>query len=328
MNMSETIDANPADEIIITNLHVYPIKSAGGIALPEVKVTETGLQHDRMFMLIDENGKFISQRTKDIGPKLVNIIPYYIHPLSNELGVEIQNFDSHYASRPYHLRLPLFSPSAHGAVPRRDLVSAELHGKEVTGVSVGTHIDETFSKYLGTSVRLLRMLSGSRPISEAKQRRGAANQTGFADAYPMLLTSRKSLAELSRHEELRFRYKGGLPMERFRPNIVVDGDDLPAYDEDHWRFIRFAGNVGAHVVKPCVRCVIPDTDQHTGVVGKEVRKALQQTRKGVSLEDGDPGTFFGQNLNHTGPGNILKTGARLMIVERADEPNVILKSAA
>jgi uncharacterized protein YcbX len=316
-------------EITVSSLHVYPIKSAGGIELDEAEVVSTGLRYDRMFMLIDENNLAITQRTKDIGPKLVGIQPYFPDKdYRGRMGVRLNSDyppEAGYNDRSTQLWLPLFIPYKNEADLQRRSVVTMLHGKEVLGLPMSDFVNEKLSEYLGAHVRLVRPLPGVRRlISEVGQRPKASNQTAFADGYSMLLTSQKSLEELSQAPQLQAGYPDGLPMERFRPNIVINGEDLKAYDEDYWRFVRFAGNLGAHVVKPCDRCPIPDTDQKTGKIGKEVRQALAQTRKGISVVADSKGVFFGQNLNHTGPGNVLKVGAPLTVIERASEPNVIL----
>jgi len=134
----------------------------------------------------------------------------------------------------------------------------------------------------------------------------------------MLLASEPSLASLHSHLD------EPVPMNRFRPNIVVDGDDLPPYDEDHWTEIRI-GTLAAYVVKGCDRCSIPDTDQRTAAVGKAVRLALR-TRRGVNAHDPtNKGVFFAQNLNHVyAPGTVIRLGDAVRVITRSATPNVVI----
>ena len=114
-------------------------------------------------------------------------------------------------------------------------------------------------------------------------------------------------------------------MNRFRPNIVVDGDGLAAYDEDHWIEVRI-GAMTAFVVKACDRCAIPDVDQDTASTGKAVRRALT-TRRGVNAHDEtNTGVFFAQNLNHVPtPGLTIRVGDPVEVISRSAEPNVVLR---
>jgi uncharacterized protein YcbX len=159
-------------------------------------------------------------------------------------------------------------------------------------------------------------------VKSRYQAPGASNLLGFADANSMLLASEPSLARLN--EEL----EEPVPMSRFRPNIVVDGDELTPYDEDYWIKLEI-GCLGAFVVKPCARCVIPDIDQETAVTGKAVRRALS-TRSGVSAYDySQQGVFFAQNLNHAyEPGVKVSVGDAVRVIERGTGPNVLLEAAS
>jgi uncharacterized protein YcbX len=321
-------------EVSVTGLNVYPIKSCGAVELDSARVVNTGLEYDRMFMLVDEKGRFISQRTKEIGPMLTQIQPEFETYKGDIVGgkfngrmrVDIENFDDIELSLflpPHHRDSDVLRPEAERK--KLDLVKATLHKSRVTGAVVSNEANEFFSDYLGRSVRLLRILRDiPRPISKKRQVNGASNVTSFADAYSMLLTSQKSLDKLNQHSPIADTYEEGIPMNRLRPNIVVDGEGLEAYDEDYWRKVRI-GNMIAYIVKPCARCQIPDIDQSTGEVRKVVLKTLQSTRKGQERGGDTQGTFFGQNLNHVSKiGGQVAVGDLVTIEERADEPNVVL----
>jgi uncharacterized protein len=134
----------------------------------------------------------------------------------------------------------------------------------------------------------------------------------------MLLASEPSLAQLNQELE------EPVPMDRFRPNIVIDGPGLAPYAEDSWTRLQI-GAMTDSVVKACDRCSIPDTDQRTGVVGKAVRRALR-TRKGTNAhDDSNTGVFFAQNLNHVHtPGLTIRLGDEVDVLARSLRPNVVL----
>ena len=153
---------------------------------------------------------------------------------------------------------------------------------------MGDAAAEWFSSLVGHSMRLLV------DVDE-----GAV---AFADAYPLLLTSRASLDDLNR------RLRTPVPMDRFRPNVVIDGP--PAWNEDTWASLRI-GDVLLEVAKPCARCVVVNTDQTTGARDPEPLKELAKFR----LAPGQ-GAMFGVNANHDGPGT-LRVGDPVTIHARS-----------
>jgi uncharacterized protein YcbX len=161
----------------------------------------------------------------------------------------------------------------------------------------------------------------ARPVGGRYRREDASNVLGFADSQPLLLASERSLAALNALMDTP------VPMNRFRPNIVVDGPELEAYDEDHWTHVRL-GELRAYVVKGCDRCAIPDVDQETAMTGKEVRRALV-ARRGVNAHDiSNKGVFFAQNLNHVfAPGTTVRVGDPVQVLECREAPNVFITSA-
>ena len=206
------------------------------------------------------------------------------------------------------------------------VVAASVHGKPVAGQLVGQELDEWFTAFLprykeNRSFRLLRVRADlPRFINPRYHQPEASNRVGFADSNAMLLASVPSLAKLNTELEQP------VPMNRFRPNIVIDGEALAAYEEDYWLHVQI-GALSAFVVKACDRCVIPDVNQDTAVVGKAVRRALV-TRRGVNAHDeSNKGVFFAQNLNHVyTPGLTVSLGDTVQVLERSSEPNVRLAS--
>jgi uncharacterized protein len=277
------------------------------VRLTEARVTPRGLEHDRDFMIVDDEGSFVSQRRV---PEMALIVPA-LGPTSIVLAA------------------PGMPATEVPLAPEPDddrLVNATVHGKPVVGQIVRDELNDWFTSFLprhrdNRRYRLLRVREDApRFISDRYRRLEASNQVGFADGHSMLLASERSLAALNAEMEKP------VPMNRFRPNVVVDGPGLAPYDEDFWTHVRM-GVLGAFVVKACDRCVIPDVDQDTAVTGKAVRRALT-ARRGVNAhDDSNKGVFFAQNLNHVyAPGVTIAVGDTVEVVQRSAEPNVVLRS--
>jgi len=290
--------------ITVTALHTYPVKSCAGVSLAETSITPRGLEHDRDFMIVLDGGAFVSQRQV---PELALIVPTITEA---SMTLCAPGMD------PIQLSL-----EESGDDDR--LVDATVHGNPVVGWHVGDDLDDWFTTFLpvyrqNRRYRLLRVRADMpRRIKERYRLPGASNQIGFADGQPILLATEPSLARLNTE------MSEPVPMDRFRPNIVVDGDGLGAYDEDHWIELRI-GAMTAFVVKACDRCAIPDVDQDTASTGKAVRRALS-TRRGVNAHDEtNTGVFFAQNLNHVPtPGLAIRVGDPVQVISRSAEPNVV-----
>ncbi len=291
--------------ISVTGLTTYPLKSCAGLHLHEARITPRGLQYDRDFMVVDDEGSFVSQR------QVAELA--LVRPTLSEETIALA------APGMRDVEVPL--------EPEPDderLVAATVHGKPVAGQLVGPELDEWFTAFLprykhNRRFRLVRVREDlPRYINARYQQAGASNQVGFADGNAMLLATEPSLAQLNTELDQP------VPMNRFRPNIVVDGEGLAPYDEDYWREVRI-GALSAFIVKACDRCVIPDVDQQTAAVGKAVRRALV-TRRGVNAHDeSNKGVFFAQNLNHVfTPGVTIALGDSVEVVQRSSEPNVVL----
>jgi uncharacterized protein len=255
--------------IHLSGLYVYPIKSCGGIAVMESNVDERGLRHDRRWMLVDEANRFISQREL---PRMALI------------GVRI-DADGLLVSGPGmpSLQVPFAPPDG---TPLRARVWDDI----VETLPVGGDADRWFSEFLAVRCRLVHLPEGSvRPVDQAYGR--ADDQVSLADGFPFLLISEGSLAELNA------RLERPLPMDRFRPNLVVGGCD--PFAEDGWRVVRI-GPITLRVVKPCARCAITTVDQRTATRGKEPLRTLATFRRSGTK------VLFGQNLVHDETGNLRK----------------------
>ena len=263
--------------IYLSQLHVYPIKSAGGIPLEASDVDGRGLRHDRRWMLVDEAGSFISQRRF---PRMA-LIRIRIEP--DHLVVDAPDMPS--------LHVPLRPPD-------RKLRLTQVWGDLVEVSAVGDDADRWFGEFLGAGCKLVYLPDESiRPVDPAYGR--SEDRVGLADGFPFLLVSEASLADLNA------RLERPVPMNRFRPNLVVGGCE--PFAEDGWRLVRI-GRITLRVVKPCARCTITTVDQGTAATGKEPLRTLARFRRvGTKV-------LFGQNLIHDETGT-LHTGDPVEVVQ-------------
>ena len=254
----------------IASLHRYPIKGCRGHSLDRVDLDHLGMRDDRRLMLVNAGGRFLSQREL---PALATIAPQLE---GDTLTVECGN------STPLRLAL-------HAGGAAREVT---IWGSRTIAEDQGDAAAAWFSNVLHTPVRLVRWGAASeRGIDPTYSPRSDA-QTAFTDGYPVLVTLEASLADLNA------RLAAPIPMDRFRPNIVVSGGN--AWDEDQWGALR-VGGMTFDAVKPCARCVVPSTDQQSGV-----RLAPQEPLRTLAIFRTIPklGAIFGQNLVHRRPGSV------------------------
>ena len=223
----------------VTGLCVYPVKSMKGIALDEAVLTPKGLQHDRIWMVVRPDGRFVTQRGL---PRLA-----LVHTRLDADGV-VLSMEGHGS-----ITLP-FNGSSGASVATR------VWGDECRAVDEGPLVTRWLSRALDSEqkLRIVRMAPGfTRPQSQP-QRFGSDTTTHFADSAPFLVANRASLDELNR--ELQAQGQAAVPMDRFRPNIVVDG--LEPFAEH-----RVAGLSGAGwrlaMADACERCLVTTIDQQT-----------------------------------------------------------------
>jgi hypothetical protein len=254
----------------VTGINIYPVKSTRPIALSESEVLPRGLPWDRRWMLVDSDSRFITARQH---PALAMV--------DTRLGTHSLNISV--AGRA-GLQVPL-------AEPDTGPIAVTVWKDRCEAVPEGAAADDWFSDYLGLRCRLVRMTDAQvRPVDPHYGR--PADQVSFADGFPLLLISRASLDDLNR------RLQSPVPMQRFRPNLVVDGDQ--PYGEDGWRRLR-VGEVEFEGVKNCSRCVFTTIDPQRGVrdaAGEPLRTLSSYRRRAGG------GVFFGQNLIPRGRGTI------------------------
>ena len=256
-----------ANEVIsgmvsISQLYIYPIKSLGGIAVNSAMVTDRGLQNDRRFMLVDENNLFLTQREHRTMALLRTAIE------DNELIVY------HKDKLAEKLRLPL--------VPKPSVltVMVKIWDDWCESQYINEEADNWFSDQLNFPCRLVYMPESTKRKVEAAYAMNG-DITNFSDGYPLLLISHSSL------DDLNSRMEEALPMNRFRPNIVITGSR--PFEEDTMEQFNING-INFYGVKLCARCIITTTNQETGDIGKEPLKTLAQYRRI------DNKVLFGQNV--------------------------------
>ena len=265
----------------LVEMFVYPVKSCRGIARESARVDATGLAGDRHWMLVRPNGRFVTQREL---PRMA-----LIGTTLDESGLTLV--------APGHAPLRIAPDAGHVA---RAVTVWKFSG---SGIDCGDEAAAWVSAYLETPLRLVRFDPAQPRVCPAEWTQGTTAVTEFADGYPMLVISRASLADLNS------RLPNALPMERFRPNLVVDGVD--AYDEDRIHELR-AGDLAIRFVKPCTRCSITTTDQQRGEVdGVEPLATLKTYRHDRELK----GVTFGHNvIPASGVGSTLRVGQTFEIV--------------
>jgi uncharacterized protein YcbX len=272
----------------VASLFVYPVKSCRGIALERADVLSTGLGsnglRDREWMVVDRRGRFVTQRER---PRLALVD---VRPADD--GIELQG--------------PGLAPIvARTGSASREVVVWSAH---VAGFDAGDDVADALSRYLDDEVRLVRFDERRpRPCNPVYAGDSGAT-TLFADGYPLLVVGRASLDDLNRR--LDGQRGGGLPINRFRPNLVLDG--LDPYDEDHVDTLAIGGVV-LKLVKPCTRCEITTTDQATGRRGIQPLRTLSTYRR----DDRLAGVTFGMNaIVAAGAGASIGTGDRAEVTLR------------
>ncbi len=263
----------------LQDIYIYPIKSLGGISVPQAEVQETGLQYDRRWMLTDKAGNFISQRTYSQMSLLQANITLN--------GLIITHKKS--------LFTPLNIPFELGTGRK---VSVSISEDVCTALEVSVAANEWFSDALKMQVQLVYMPAITKRLVDANY---AKNKeiVSFADAYPFMMIGQSSL------DDLNSRLTQPILMNRFRPNFVFKG--AAPYCEDSMHTFRIS-DVTFSAVKPCSRCVLTTIDQEHATKGKEPLKTLAAYRTTENK------IMFGQNLLCTDTG-VVKVGDRLTVKE-------------
>jgi uncharacterized protein len=267
----------------IAQLFIYPIKSCGGIELKEAVLTDTGLDLDRAWMVVDEQGVYVTQRQV---PRMALIQPL------------LKTYDM-IVKAPGMLALHVSIDEVEKAV------SVKIWEDTVKAFDMGDLAAQWFSDFLRQTVRLVRFDPEQTRLSSMKWTDGIEAKNGFDDGFAVLVTSVASLKELN--DRLEAAGEKAITMQRFRPNVVLTGID--AHDEDRLDTLNIETREGVAQlkhVKPCARCTIPDVDLQSGKQGTAVADMLQSYRANPIMEGA---VTFGMNaIVLAGEGSTLRVG--------------------
>lgn len=263
----------------VSALHLYPVKGCRGIAVPSAEIDGLGLVGDRRFLITTLSGRFLTQRS---------------HPMMALIGTRL---DPSTLTLTFKDRTPL--PVRRAPDPTAPLLPVEVwSNSNLQAEDCGADAARWLGEVLGEPVRLVRIGPAyHRPVKPSKARPG--DVVSFADGYPLLIAGTASLADLN--DRLIAQGAAPVPMDRFRPNVVVEG--AAPYSEDTWPRLRI-GNVILRAAGDCVRCTVIATDQATGERGAEPLRTLASYRRQAE----GSGVIFGQNLVHESKAGILRVG--------------------
>ena len=267
----------------LASLYIHPVKSCAGLRVPRWTVADTGLRFDRQWMVVDTDHRLFTQRQD---PRMALIRPALT---DDALLLDAPGMPQ--------LRLPF---EARGATRR-----VQVWSDEVSGIDQGDAASQWLGDALKAKLRLVRFDASQPRIVDPRWTGEHRAQTMFADGYPFLVASTAGMEELNRR--LAERELPAVGIERFRPNLVIDG--LDPHGEDFLDELRFEtpdGPVAIKLVKPCVRCTIPSVDPATGVQGHEPGDTLSSYRADARMNGG---ITFGMNaILLEGAGRTLAEG--------------------
>ncbi|MFS7904815.1 putative molybdenum cofactor sulfurtransferase [Helianthus anomalus] len=287
----------------VKSIFIYPIKSCRGISLSEAPLSSTGFRWDRQWVVVNSKGRACTQR---VDPKLA-LVEVELPQDAFAVGWK-PNKGSYLVIRAPgmdELKVSLCRPSQ---------ICEGVSVWEWSGSALdeGDEASKWFTNYLGKPSRLVRF------NEESQTRRVDPNYASgfrvmFSDGYPFLVVSQESL------DSLNERLQEPVPINRFRPNILVDG--CGPFSEDLWKEIKI-DNLTFHGVKLCSRCKIPTINQENAVAASEPTETLVKFRSGKVLRPGQKGqgmVFFGHNMVchnlHEGNGKMIKVGDPVFVIK-------------
>jgi uncharacterized protein YcbX len=262
---------------MLSDIYIYPVKSLAGIKVSTWPVNEKGLLHDRKWMLIDGNNQFLSQRRV---PKMVLIKTQIV---DDTLILSTATSGS--------ISLPLNPEGG-------DNINTTIWKDQCLAKTTRQEVDQWLSNFLDIECKLVYQPDDAvRPVDPDYSI--ATDKVNFSDGFPFLIVSEASLTSLNQEMDLQ------LPMQRFRPNLVIS--NCEAYAEDSWREIQI-NNIDFRLPKPCSRCSVPTIDIETAQTSKEPLTTLNRLRRWNNH------VFFGQNALHNTEGE-LSIGNPVEIVQ-------------
>lgn len=281
----------------VTDLFVYPIKSCRGIRSPLVSVTPTGFIGDRQFMLVNEQGLFLTQRDYPILARVKVILTddHVCLSIDDELTSALT-----------------FLPINEG-----NLIKVKVWGDETLAIDQGDEVANWFKQVLNfdhsLKCHLVKQSAKHLRLIDHKYATKKNQSVSFADGFPFLLTTSASLDDLNQRLEAKYPDQNQtIPMNRFRPNIVIETHQ--SFIESSWQTIKI-GEVLFSLVKPCSRCIITTIDQVTGARNqlKEPLLTLTSFRQVKNQR-----VMFGENMIAENTG-LIKEGDIVEVIKSSNE---------
>ncbi len=274
-------------QYVVRDLFVYPLKSAAGTRVTRADLDRFGFIGDRRWMVVDADGRFLSQR------ELPRMALLQAHTRPDGLTLDAPGMPT------LHLTIP-----AEGSPPQAITIwDDRCQAREAPAAAswISTFLEHT-SRVVYAPPEMLREVD--------PEYAGAGGHVAFTDGYPLLLIGQGSLDDVN--ARLAAAGAAPVPMNRFRPNVVIDG--APPYAEDRWRRLSIGppdAAVTLDIVKPCARCAIVPVDQATGIRGTEPLTTLSTYRRRHGK------VYFGQNVMHRSTGTI-RVGDPVRVIEEVD----------
>ena len=287
--MSSSTSDTPAR---IARLFIYPVKSCAGVELQEAVLTETGLDLDRAWMVVDAQGRFVTQRQL---PRMALVRPQMKH---SEVVLRAPGMLA------LHLQIDAVE----------EATKVRIWDDVVSAYDMGAVAAQWFTDFLGQPLRLVRFDPEQRRLSSPRWTAGIEAENQFSDGFPLLVIGQGSLDGLN--ARLVAAGYDAVGMERFRPNIVLAG--LQPHEEDSLEEIRIATGqeVQLRPVKPCGRCPIPNVDPVTAQVSPQVLETLRGYRRNEKLQGA---ATFGMNaIVLRGFDQVLRVGQPFTARSRPD----------
>lgn len=239
-------------ELRLASLHIHPIKSVGGMAVNEARLSDRGLEHDRRWMLVDAEGRFMTQR------ELPVLAMLHTEP-------RVDGFRVRDTRDGAHLDLPWILDATQTRM-------CSVWSDRVRCITAPSDLSAWFSERCSTRLELVYLPDSTRRRTDGRYAKAI---TSLSDGFPYLVVNAASLRDLNERGQRTHADWIPVPMDRFRPNLVIEG--AAPWVEDAWRTVQ-VGGVCFELVKPCGRCVIINTDQTTGARNAEPLRTLATFR--------------------------------------------------
>lgn len=277
---------------VVSDIWIYPIKGCRGFRVNSWPIYRRGFAYDRLFMVVDEKMKFVSQRGLPLMTKIITSIDASF----KNLRLSFEGFED--------IVVPLES-SSNATAGGQESLDVIVWGDscKATEIPAGS---AWISKVLNDpNLKLVRMNDEYVRATE-----DGSGETGFADGFPFLMVSKEGF------DQINSKLQRPVSIENFRPNIVITG--CTPFEEDLWKEVEFTTHSGEgkkvikmECVNPCSRCKVPNNDPETGVFDaqNEPTATLKTFRSGeligLKKERWLKQLFVGQHMAHFGATGVL-----------------------